>query len=95
LLAPFLAKHPQVDIELILDDRMVDLVKEASISCARARPAAGRHCAAGRGIATPTGRRAILPAHGKPRKPQDLARFDYIRFAWLADGDVLTLHRAN
>jgi DNA-binding transcriptional LysR family regulator len=98
LLAPFLAQYPQVDIELILDDRMVDLVKEGvdiAVRQGRDLPqdAVARLVAVSprQLVAAPS----YLQAHGKPRKPQDLARFDYIRFAWLADGDVLTLHKGD
>lgn len=98
LLAPFLARYPQVDIELILDDRMVDLVKEGvdiAVRQGRDLPpdAIARLVAVSprQLVAAPS----YLQAHGKPRQPQDLARFDYIRFAWLADGDVLTLHRGE
>lgn len=98
LLAPFLAQYPQVDIELILDDRMVDLVKEGvdiAVRQGRDLPpdAIARRVAVSprQLVAAPS----YLQAHGKPRTPQDLARFDYIRFAWLADGDVLTLHKGD
>jgi DNA-binding transcriptional LysR family regulator len=98
LLAPFLAQYPQVDIELILDDRMVDLVKEGvdiAVRQGRDLPpdAIARQVAVSprQLVAAPS----YLQAHGKPRTPQDLARFDYIRFAWLADGDVLTLHKGD
>lgn len=98
MLAPFLAQYPQVDIELILDDRMVDLVKEGvdiAVRQGRDLPpdAIARKVAVSprQLVAAP----CYLQAHGNPRKPQDLARFDYIRFAWLADGDVLTLHKGD
>ena len=98
LLASFLDLYPQVDIELILDDRMVDLVKEGvdialrqgrelpPDAVARLAGVSPRHL-----VAAPS----YLTRHGKPRQPRDLARFDYIRFAWLADGDMLTLHRGE
>jgi DNA-binding transcriptional LysR family regulator len=98
LLAPFLARYPQVDIELILDDRMVDLVKEGvdiAVRQGRDLPpdAIARLVAVSprQLVAAPS----YLQANGKPRQPQDLARFDYIRFAWLADGDLLTLHKGE
>jgi len=98
LLAPFLARYPQVDIELILDDRMVDLVKEGVDIAVRQGhdlppDAIARLVAVSprQLVAAPS----YLQGHGKPRQPQGLARFDYIRFAWLADGDVLTLYKGD
>jgi DNA-binding transcriptional LysR family regulator len=96
LLASFLARYPKVDIELILDDRMVDLVKEGvdiAVRQGRELPPDAVARLAGVSprqlVASPD----YLRAHGAPQQPQDLARFDYIRFAWLADGDLLTLQR--
>jgi DNA-binding transcriptional LysR family regulator len=98
MLASFLDLYPQVDIELILDDRMVDLVKEGvdialrqgrelpPDAVARLAGVSPRHL-----VAAPS----YLKRHGTPRQPRDLADFDYIRFAWLADGDMLTLHRGE
>jgi DNA-binding transcriptional LysR family regulator len=98
MLASFLDKYPQVEIELILDDRMVDLVREGvdvavrqgrdlpPDAIARLAGVSRRHL-----VAAP----AYLREHGEPQQPQDLARFEYVRFAWLADGDLLTLQRGD
>lgn len=98
LLAPFLSAHPQVDIELILDDRMVDLVKEGvdiALRQGRELPPDAVARLAGvsprRLVASP----AYLEQRATPQQPQDLTQHDYIRFAWLADGDLLTLHRGE
>ncbi|MHA4869623.1 LysR family transcriptional regulator [Duganella sp. PWIR1] len=98
LLAPFLVLHPQVDIELILDDRMVDLVKEGvdiALRQGRELPPDAVARLAGVSPRQLVAAPDYLRAHGKPKQPQDLARFDYIRFAWLADGDLLTLHNGE
>jgi len=98
MLAPFLAQYPQVQIELILDDRMVDLVKEGvdiALRQGRELPPDAIARLAGTSprqlIASPS----YLRTHGKPKQPQDLKRHDYIRFAWLSDGDLLTLHKGE
>lgn len=95
LLASFMAAHPQVDIELILDDRMVDLVRDGvdialrqgtdlpPDAIARAVGVSPRHL-----VAAPS----YLARSGALQQPQDLAQHDYIRFAWLAEGDMVTLH---
>ncbi|NVM76114.1 DNA-binding transcriptional LysR family regulator [Duganella sp. SG902] len=98
LLAPFLAAYPKVDIELILDDRMVDLVKEGvdvAIRQGHELPPDAIARMAGISPRQLVASPAYLKAHGTPRRPQDLARHDYIRFAWLADGDTLTLHNGE
>ncbi|KQN75830.1 LysR family transcriptional regulator [Duganella sp. Leaf61] len=98
LLASFMAAHPQVDIELILDDRMVDLVRDGvdiavrqgtelpPDAVARAVGISSRQL-----VAAP----AYLHARGSPQQLQDLANHDYIRFAWLAEGDTVTLHHGD
>jgi DNA-binding transcriptional LysR family regulator len=95
LLASFMTMHPQVDIELVLDDRMVDLVRDGvdialrqgtelpPDAIARAVGISPRHL-----VAAPS-----YLARGTPQQPQDLAHHDYIRFAWLAEGGMVTLHR--
>lgn len=98
LLASFLEQYSEVDIELILDDRMVDLVKEGvdvalrqgrelpPDAVARLAGVSPRHL-----VAAPS----YVQRRGEPRLPHELADFDYIRFAWLADGDMLTLHSGD
>ncbi|TFW25290.1 LysR family transcriptional regulator [Duganella callida] len=96
LLAAFLARYPQVDIELILDDRMVDLVKEGvdiAVRQGRELPPDAVARVAGVSPRQLVAAPAYLRERGTPRRPQDLTHFEYIRFAWLADGDLLTLHR--
>lgn len=98
LLAPFLAAYPKVDIELILDDRMVDLVKEGvdiAIRQGHELPPDAIARMAGISPRQLVASPAYLKAHGTPRRPQDLTRHDYIRFAWLAHGDTLTLHNGE
>jgi DNA-binding transcriptional LysR family regulator len=98
MLAPFLARYPQVDIELILDDRMVDLVKDGvdiAVRQGRELPQDAVARLAGVSPRQLVAAPSYLRAHGKPKQPQDLPQFDYIRFAWLADGDLLTLQRGD
>ena len=98
LLADFLEQYPQVDIELILDDRMVDLVREGVDIALRQghdlpQDAIARLAGVSqrRLVASP----AYLRKHRKIKQPQDLAGHNYIRFAWLADGDLVTLQRGE
>lgn len=98
LLAPFFDKYPQVEIELILDDRMVDLVRDGvdiAVRQGRELPPDAVARLAGVSPRQLVAAPGYLREHGAPRQPQDLARFDYIRFAWLADGDLLTLQRGD
>lgn len=98
MLAPFLARYPQVDIELTLDDRMVDLVKEGvdiAVRQGRELPPDAIARLAGTSPRQLVASPAYLRVRGKPKHPQDLAQHDYIRFAWLADGDLLTLHHGE
>lgn len=91
----FLAEHPAIEIELILNDRFVDLVEEGvdiafRLGGALPPDAVGRHLATiPRMLAASRG---YLAARGTPATPQDLAGHDFVRFAW-TPGSALTLLR--
>ncbi|RSZ56467.1 LysR family transcriptional regulator [Massilia atriviolacea] len=94
----FLALHPQIEIELILNDRFVDLVGDGvDVAVRLGGPlppdAVARTLAASPRwlVAAPS----YLAAHARLKKPDDLARHDFLRFAWLADGDDITLQRGE
>jgi len=94
LVQQFLATHPQVQVELILNDHFVDLVEEGvdlalrlgsilpPTAVARTLGASARLL-----VAAP----AYLAQRGAPLQPEQLADHDYVRFAWAPRGDVLAL----
>ncbi|NHZ80098.1 LysR family transcriptional regulator [Massilia sp. CCM 8695] len=92
----FLALHPDIEIELILDDRFVDLVGDGvDVAVRLGGPlppdAVARTIAASPRslLAAP----AYLARHPRIKLPDDLARHDFLRFAWLATGDEMALQR--
>lgn len=91
----FLAEHPAIEIELILNDRFVDLVEEGvdiafRLGGALPPDAVGRHLATIPRMLVAS--RGYLAARGTPATPQDLAGHDFVRFAW-TPGSALTLLR--
>ncbi|MBM3099293.1 LysR family transcriptional regulator [Gluconobacter cerinus] len=83
----FLADHPQLTVEIILDDRMIDLVAEGVDISLRMGTLADSTAIA-RKIAT--GRRSVLatPAYlkraGMPRSPADLTNHEAIIYSQLS-----------
>jgi DNA-binding transcriptional LysR family regulator len=93
----FLAGHPAIDVELILNDRFVDLVEEGvdvafRLGGALPPDAVGRHLARIERflVAAP----AYLARRGQPLAPDELAGHDVVRFAW-TPGATLELFKAG
>ena len=91
----FLADHPAIEIELILNDRFVDLVEDGVDVAFRLggtlpADAFGRHLATIPRflVAAP----AYLARRGEPATPGDLASHDFVRFAW-TPGTTIDLFR--
>lgn len=87
----FLADHPGIDIELILNDRFVDLVEEGVDVAFRLGgtlppDAVGRHLATVERflVASPD----YCRRRGSPTVPADLGAHDLIRFAWTPGGSI-------
>jgi DNA-binding transcriptional LysR family regulator len=91
----FLAAHPGIGIELILNDRFVDLVEEG-VDIAFRLGGVPPPDAVGRRLATIprmlVASSAYLAARGTPATPQELAAHDFVRFAW-TPGNALLLTR--
>jgi len=93
----FLAAHPAVEIELVLDDRYIDLVAEGvDIAFRLGGPlppdVTGRHLATiPRFLAASP---AYLQQRGVPEQPADLTDHNFVRFAW-TPGTTIDLHRGE
>lgn len=90
----FLQQYPGIEVELILNDRMVDMVEEGvdiAVRLGRELPpnVIARRVGASQRmlVAAPS----YLKAHGTPRTPEEVAAHEYIRFAWASSGDALEL----
>lgn len=81
LLPTFMAQHPALQIEAILDDRNVDLIEEGIDVALRIGKLADSshvaHCI-GRARRSVVGSRAYFARAGKPRRPSDLARHESV-----------------
>lgn len=93
----FMADHPAIDVELILNDRFVDLVEESVDVAFRLGgtlppEAVGRHLATVPRflVAAP----AYLARRGVPAVPDDLSAHDFVRFAW-TPGTTVELFRGG
>lgn len=90
LVVEFLAKHPEVSAELLLLDRVVNLVEEGLDASIRIGTIADSSLVAielGRTRRVVCATPAFLKRHGVPRAPADLAGMPCIRFTALALND--------
>lgn len=82
-LPAFLAEHPALDIDLLLDDRRIDLIEEGIDIAIRAGPLADSSMVATHIV---TGQRMVLgstrfwAAHPPVEKPSDLAALPFIAY---------------
>jgi DNA-binding transcriptional LysR family regulator len=87
----FLAAHPQIELEVTLSDRFVDLVDEGldlAIRIARLDSSSliSRKLSSTRMILCASPR--YLRTHGKPRHPADLAKHPVLSYSLLVIGDT-------
>ncbi len=85
LVAAFTARHPQVSVDIVLTDRVVDLMDERADVAIRWGPLPSSDLIARRLgetaqciVASP----GYLARHGTPRKPQDLATHQQLDFTY-------------
>ena len=91
LWAPFMTRHPRLQLEVNLSDRFVDLVEEGvdvAVRIARMESSSlvGRRLATTRMVlcASPQ----YLRRHGHPRHPEDLAGHATVAYSLLSTGDT-------
>ncbi|NNU42074.1 LysR family transcriptional regulator [Ramlibacter montanisoli] len=87
----FLAAHPQIQLEITLSDRFVDLVDEGfdlAVRIARLESSSlvSRRLSSTRMVLCASPR--YLKAHGKPKHPSDLAAHTVLAYSLLAVGDT-------
>jgi len=94
LLAGYRARYPQVQLDLSLSDRLVDMVEEGYDVAIRITRQPGpsliaRQLAVARIslCASP----AYLAAHGQPREPEDLATHQCLSYSYWGGGDAWQL----
>jgi DNA-binding transcriptional LysR family regulator len=97
-LSAFLDEHPDLEVELVLDDRHVDLVNEGIDVAMRMGPLPDSHMTARRiakgrrvVVATP----AYLQRHGTPTSPGELSRHQAVIYSRDAGWDTWTFRRAE
>jgi DNA-binding transcriptional LysR family regulator len=95
-LSDFLAKRPETRVELLLNDRLVDLVEERIDLAVRITRLKDSGLIARRLASTPIdvcGSPSYLKRHGRPKRPEDLARHNCLRYALLRAEDDWRLSR--
>jgi DNA-binding transcriptional LysR family regulator len=97
-LSGFLDEHPDLEVELVLDDRHVDLVNEGIDVAMRMGPMpdsnmTARRIAQGRRVVVAAP--AYLQSHGVPMSPSDLSRHQVIINSRVAGADTWTFRKAG
>lgn len=87
----FMARHPDVVLDVTLSDRMVDLVEEGfdlAVRVARLPSSSlvGRKLSSTRAVLCASPK--YLKAHGTPQHPSELARHTVIAYSLLSTGDT-------
>ena len=84
----FMRLYPDVEMELILNDRFVDLIEEGMNVAIRIGGTLPPNMIARKIAVSPRGLVAspsYLASHPKIRRPEDVLAHNYLRFAWASD----------
>jgi DNA-binding transcriptional LysR family regulator len=94
----FVARHPRVEVELVLNDRVVDLVEDGFDLAVRVGLLADSSLIARRIGATRLmvcASPAYLAAHGRPKTPAELTAHHCLLYSYASDGASWTFLGAN
>lgn len=97
-LEPFLAMHPKLKLELMLDDRHVDLIAEGADLALRfgtltdSSMVSRKIVTGGRGVYASAG---FVQKQGMPSSPRDLERLETIGFAMYSEGEAWRFKRGE
>lgn len=95
-LRDFLTGRPEARIELLLNDRLVDLVEERIDLAVRITKLKDSMLIARRLVSTPIdvcGAPSYLDQHGRPKRPEDLSRHNCLRYSLLPAEHEWRLYR--
>lgn len=95
-LRDFLAARPEARVELLLNDRLVDLVEERVDLALRITKLKDSSLLARRLASTPIdvcGSPRYFAEHGRPQRPEDLARHNCLRYSLLSPDHEWRLYR--
>lgn len=95
-LREFLAARPEARVELLLNDRLVDLVEERIDLALRITKLKDSSLIARRLASTPIdvcGAPSYFAQHGRPQRPEDLARHNCLRYSLLRADHEWRLYR--
>ncbi len=94
LMLEFLQRYPAIRVEMILNDRLVDLTEEGVDVAVRQSDTLPPNVIA-REVATSTRYLCCAPSYLKAypsiRRPKDLSGHEYLEFAWAATPGLITL----
>jgi DNA-binding transcriptional LysR family regulator len=94
LVQHFMGQHPAISVELILNDRFVDLIEEGVDVALRLGKELPLNAICRRVALVPrllAASPAYLQQRGVPKEPDELASHDFVRFAW-SPGSTVELH---
>jgi DNA-binding transcriptional LysR family regulator len=90
-ITPFLTQHPEMRVDMVLDDRILDLVQDGFDMAIRCGSLAGASMHLVRRLATQgvvvCASPAYLARRGEPRTPADLAAHDTLVHPYYPEGD--------
>lgn len=92
----FLSRRPEARVELLLNDRLVDLVEERIDLAVRITQPKDSSLIARRLASTPIdvcGAPGYFARHGRPKRPEDLARHNCLRYTLLRPDHEWRLYR--
>lgn len=99
LLGRFLLQHPQLRLDLVLDDRVLDMVGEGFDVAIRLRAGLEDSSLVARRLASSPQRLCAAPAYlqrrGEPRSPPDLCGHDLLGYSLSESPHAWTLHGAT
>jgi DNA-binding transcriptional LysR family regulator len=97
LLPDFLAKHPELDLEVVLDDRQIDLVQEGidvALRMGKLLDSASTARRIGRGKRLVLGTPAYFKREGRPLTPADLSKHQAVVYLQ-GEGSIWSFRRES
>lgn len=94
----FMAEHPSLDVDVVLDDRDIDLIEagiDVALRLGQLRDSAATARKIGHSRSCVVGTPAYFAAHGRPKAPGDLIQHQAVIYEQRVGGATWTFHQGT